>query len=177
METLNGKPKERQIERNAIGSSLANTIKTKMKATKNYTEDEINSYLEFVVTTNSLDGLPKEISNQFTIEDCLVYIPLNEEILKNLNEEVISTIKSIDKCKDLWYNKKQSGASEIELDQIWYDSEEQLKANEYYFHNLCGYSYQLHKPFAEYWARKQKEKEEQNNFFGGLNTDDETCGG
>ena len=173
----NGKEKERQIERNAIGSSLANTIKTKMKATKQYSEEEINSYLEFVVTTNDLSGLPEEISSQFEITDCLVYIPLSEEILKNLNEEVISTIKTIDKHKELWYNKKESGADEIELDKIWYDSEEQLKANEYYFHNLCGYSYQLHKPFAEYWARKQKEKEEQNNFFGGLNTDDETCGG
>ena len=169
----NGKLKTRQIERNAIGTSLANTIKTKMKATKKYTEDEINSYLEFVVTTNSLDGLPKEIANQFTIEDCLVYIPLSEEILQNLNEEIISTIKSIDKCKELWYNKKESGADESELDQIWYDSEEQLKANEYYFLNLCSYSLSLHKPFAEYWARKQKEKEEQNNFFGGIMTDND----
>ena len=164
----NGKPKTRQIERNAIGTSLASTIKTKMKATKKYTEDEINSYLEFVVTTNSLDTLPKEIAEQFVVEDCLVYIPLSEEILQNLNEEVISTIKSIDKCKELWYNKKESGADESELDQIWYDSEEQLKANEYYFLNLCSYSLSLHKPFAEYWKKKEREKEEQNNFFGGI---------
>ena len=176
----NGKPKERQIERNAIGTSLANTIRTKMKAAKKYTEEEINSYLEFVVTTNSLDGIPAEIASQFTIEDCLVYIPLTEEILKNLNEEVISTINSIDKCKELWYNTKESGASEIELDKIWYDTEEQLRANEYYFHNLCGYSLALHKPFAEYWARKQKELEEQNSFFGGIMNDNdpnEQCAG
>ena len=168
----NGKPKERQIERNAIGSSLANTIKTKMKATKNYTEEEINSYLEFVITTNSLDGLPEEIKTQFTVEDCLVYIPLTEEILQNLNEEVISTIKSIDKCKDLWYNKKQSGASEIELDQIWYDSEEQLKANEYYHWNLSGYSQALHKPFGDYVAKQELIKQEQNSFFGGVSSED-----
>ena len=97
----------------------------------------------------------------------------NTEILQNLNEEIISTIKSIDKCKELWYNKKESGADESELDQIWYDSEEQLKANEYYFLNLCSYSLSLHKPFAEYWARKQKEKEEQNNFFGGIMVDND----
>lgn len=164
----NGKPKTRQIERNAIGTSLVSTIKTKMKATKQYTEEEINSYLELVITTNSLECLPKTISDQFTIEDCLVYIPLSEEILKNLNEEVISTIKSIDKCKELWYNKKASGANEEELDRIWYDTEEQLKANEYYFLNLCSYSLSLHKPFAEYWERVQREKEQQNNFFGGV---------
>lgn len=168
----NGKEKERQIERNAIGSSLANTIKTKMKATKKYTEEEINSYLEFVITTNSLEGLPPEISSQFIIEDCLVYIPLSEEILKNLNEEVISTIKSIDKCKKMWYNKKELGKDDEELDKIWYDSEDQLKANEYYFFNLCGYSTKLHKPFAEYVARKEKEKEDQNNFFAGIMQDD-----
>ena len=168
----NGKPKTRQIERNVIGTSLASTIKTKMKATKKYTEDEINSYLEFVVTTNSLDGLPEEISSQFTIEDCLVYIPLSEEILQNLNEEVISTIKSIDKCKELWYNKKESGADESELDLIWYDSEEQLKANEYYHWNLSAYSQTLHKPFADYVAKQALIKQEQNNFFGGVSNED-----
>ena len=49
-------------------------------------------------------------------------------------------IKSIDKCKELWYNKKESGADESELDQIWYDSEEQLKANEYYDANDSIYN-------------------------------------
>lgn len=168
----NGKPKTRQIERNAIGTSLANTIKTKMKATKKYTEEEINSALELVITTNNLNTLPKEISEQFTVEDCLVYIPIDEEILKNLNEEVISTIKSIDKCKELWYNKKESGADESELDQIWYDSDEQLKANEYYHWNLSGYSQTLHKPFADYVAKQALIKQEQNSFFGGVSNED-----
>lgn len=168
----NGKPKTRQIERNAIGTSLSNTIKTKMKAAKKYTEEEINSALEFVITTNNLDTLPKEIAEQFTVEDCLVYIPLTEEILQNLNEEVISTIKSIDKCKELWYNKKESGADESELDLIWYDSEEQLKANEYYHWNLSAYSQTLHKPFADYVAKQALIKQEQNNFFGGVSNED-----
>jgi RecB family exonuclease len=170
----NGKPKTRQIERNAIGTSLSNTIKTKMKAAKKYTEEEINSALEFVITTNNLDTLPKEIAEQFTVEDCLVYIPLTEEILQNLNEEVISTIKSIDKHKELWYNKKESGASELELDQIWYDSEEQLRANEYYHWNLSGYSQTLHKPFADYVAKQALLKQEQNSFFGGVINDNNT---
>ena len=169
----NGKPKTRQIERNSLGSSLSSTIKTKLKATKKYTEAEINGYLELVVMTNSLDVLPKGISSQFTIEDCLVYIPLSEEILQNLNKEVISTIKSIDKCKQLWYNKKESGASELELDQIWYDSDEQLKANEYYHWNLSGYSQALHKPFGDYVAKQALAKQEQNNFFGGVMNDND----
>jgi predicted KAP-like P-loop ATPase len=139
-----------------------------MKATKKYTEEEINSVLELVVATNNLDILPKEIAKQFTMEDCLVYIPLTEEILKNLNEEVISTIKSIDKCKELWYNKKESGADEAELDLIWYDADEQLKANEYYHWNLSGYSQALHKPFSDYVARQELIKQEQNSFFGGV---------
>ena len=163
----NGKEKERQIERNAIGSSLANTIKTKMKATKKYSDEEIDSYLEFVVTTNDLSGLPEEIRKQFEITDCLVYIPLSEEILKNLNEEIISTIKTIDKYKELWYNKKELGASESELDKIWYDTDEQLRANEYYHWNLSSYSQALHKPFADYVAKQALIKQEQDNFFGG----------
>jgi hypothetical protein len=144
-----------------------------MKATKKYTAEEIDFYLDIVVSTNSLDGLPTEISEQFTIEDCLVYIPLTEEILKKLNEEVISTIETIDKRKELWYNMKKAGTSEDELDRLWYDSYEQLKANEYYFLNLCGFSPALHKPFAEYWEKKQKEITEQNSFFGGVMKDDD----
>lgn len=170
----NGKIKERNIERNAIGSSLLSTIKTKLKATKQYTNEDIEYYSELVMSTNSLECLPEEIQEQFTIEDCLIYIPLTEEILQNLNKEVISTIETIDKYKELWYNMKQSGASEDELDRIWYDSEEQLRANEYYHLNLCGFSPALHKPFAEYWEKKQKEKEEMNSFFGGVMKDD-TC--
>ena len=72
----------------------------------------------------------------------------------------------------MWYNKKELGKDDEELDKIWYDSEDQLKANEYYFFNLCGYSTKLHKPFAEYVARKEKEKEDQNNFFAGIMQDD-----
>ena len=61
---------------------------------KKYTEEEINSYLEFVITTNSLEGLPPEISSQFIIEDCLVYIPLSEEILKNLIKTLDNEFKT-----------------------------------------------------------------------------------
>jgi hypothetical protein len=92
----NGKLKERQLERNAIGSSLAATLKTKMKALK-YDTDQIDNYIELAVTTNSLELLPKEIKSQFVFSDCLVYIPLSQEILDNLNLEIINTLESIDK--------------------------------------------------------------------------------
>ena len=74
----------------------------------------------------------------------------------------------------MWYNKKELGASEIELDQIWYDSEEQLKANEYYHWNLSGYSQALHKPFGDYVAKQALIKQEQNSFFGGILSDSNT---
>jgi hypothetical protein len=59
------------------------------------------------------------------------------------------------------------------LDQIWYDSEEQLKANEYYHYNLSGYSQTLHKPFGDYVAKQALLKQEQDNFFGGIMTDND----
>lgn len=153
----NGETKERQIERNSIGSSLSAAIKTKLKELK-YSTEEINSFIDLVVDSNSLHMLPKEIQDQFKFSDCLVYIPLTQEILDNLNKEIISTLESIDKTTEIWYNKKAQGSSEQELDKIWYDTDEQLKANEYYFMNLCGYSLKLHKPWADYCAKKELEK-------------------
>lgn len=153
----NGEIKERQIERNSIGSSLSAAIKTKLKELK-YSTEEINSFIDLVVDSNSLHMLPKEIQDQFKFSDCLVYIPLTQEILDNLNKEIISTLESIDKTTEIWYNKKAQGSSEQELDKIWYDTDEQLKANEYYFMNLCGYSLKLHKPWADYCAKKELEK-------------------
>ena len=156
----NGEIKERQIERNSVGSSLSAAIKTKLKELK-YSTEEINSFIDLVVDSNSLHMLPKEVQDQFKFSDCLVYIPLTQEILDNLNEEIISTLESIDKTTEIWYNKKAQGSSEQELDKIWYDTDEQLKANEYYFMNLCGYSLKLHKPWADYCAKKELEKQQE----------------
>ena len=156
----NGEIKERQIERNSVGSSLSAAIKTKLKELK-YSTEEINSFIDLVVDSNSLHMLPKEVQDQFKFSDCLVYIPLTQEILDNLNEEIISTLESIDKTTEIWYNKKAQGSSEQELDKIWYDTNEQLKANEYYFMNLCGYSLKLHKPWADYCAKKELEKQQE----------------
>ena len=156
----NGKIVERQIERNSVGSSLSAAIKTKLKELK-YSTEEINSFIDLVVDSNSLHMLPKEVQDQFKFSDCLVYILLTQEILDNLNEEIISTLESIDKTTEIWYNKKAQGSSEQELDKIWYDTDEQLKANEYYFMNLCGYSLKLHKPWADYCAKKELEKQQE----------------
>lgn len=156
----NGETKERQIERNSIGSSLSAAIKTKLKELK-YSTEEINSFIDLLVDSNSLHMLPKEIQDQFKFSDCLVYIPLTQEILDNLNKEIISTLESIDKTTEIWYNKKAQGSSEQELDKIWYDTDEQLKSNEYYFMNLCGYSSKLHKPWADYCAKKELEKQQE----------------
>ena len=169
----NGTIKERQIERNSIGSSLAATLKTKLKELK-YTSEEIDSFIDLAVSTNSLSMLPEEIQKQFKFSDCLVYIPLTQEILDNLNSEIISTLESIDKTTKEWYNKKEQGVSERELDELWYDTEEQLKANEYYFLNLCGYSSKLHKPWGDYWAKKELENQHKDDIFFGLDADNQT---
>lgn len=160
----NGKEKERYLERNDIGSSLASTLKTKMKALK-YSTEQIDNYLEVAVLTNSLEQLPEEVKSQFVFEDCLVYVPLSAEILEELQKEIILTLENIDKKTQEWYNKKAVGSSDTELDKIWYDTEEQLKANEYYFYNLCGYSKNLHKPWADYVAKLELLQKERDNVF------------
>ena len=50
-------------------------------------------------------------------------------------------------------------------EKLFWDDEESLKAQSYYFNNLCGYSISTIKPFKEYIEKLNAEKE--GNIFNG----------
>lgn len=145
----NGTWKERQIERNQIGSKLVSTAKMWLKKL-NYNP---NDYVDDIVLYNSIDNLPDDVKEKIIISDCYVYLPLTEEHIKNLKADIVETITEI--------NNKTEEYKRTEDDKVfWTDVTEK---NEYFLAVLSGYSRALHKPFDEYLKEKEMYNTEDNN--------------
>ena len=137
----NGIWKERQIERNQIGSKLSSTAKMWLKKL----EYNPNDYIDDIILYNSIDNLPDDVKDKMIISDCYVYLPLTQENIDNLKSDIIDTVNEI--------NSKTKEYKETNDDYIfWSDINEK---NEYYYAVLSGYSRALHKPYNEYLENKE----------------------
>lgn len=139
---LNGKIKSRNIKRSEIGKNLSSIVGTFLK-NKGYDEFDINMYKGQVETTNSLDGLPKEIQMMFTILPCIVKIELSNEIIENFKKGIVDTVHEIEN-KEAEY--VLSGDENIFWDEV--DT-----SKSFYFANLSEYSMNLHKPYKQYLVK------------------------
>nr|DAV07094.1 MAG TPA: PD-(D/E)XK nuclease superfamily protein [Caudoviricetes sp.] len=142
----NGTWKERQIERNQIGSKLYTTAKMWL-GKLGYGDGEFikDNYLDEMLMLNSIDNLPDDVKDKMIISDCYVYLPLAQENIDNLKSDIIDTVNEI--------NSKTKGYKEANDDHIfWSDINEK---NEYYYAVLSGYSRALHKPYNEYLENKE----------------------
>lgn len=137
----NGTWKERQIERNQIGSKLASTVKMWLKKL-NYNPDE---YIDDVLLYNSIDTLPDEVKKKIIISDCYVYLPLTQEKIDNLKTDIIETVMEIERKTEEY---KRTNDEKI----FWTDVNTK---NEYFLAVLSGYSRLLHKPYNEYLKSKE----------------------
>lgn len=144
-----GDIKTRIILRNEIASKLTSNIKMWLKK-GSYSEKNIELYLDKINNTNSLDCLPKEILSKFKINDCYVEIPLSEEVINNLKNDIKSTIIEIKK-RELEYSKSKN-------EHVFW--QEISDKDSYFFANLSGYSRKLHKPYDEYLKNKDMFKDE-----------------
>ena len=154
-EQKNGKVKTRQIERCEIGESLQANAKTWL-TTFGYEPDE---YLKEMLDTNSIDCLPEEIREKYVISDCYVYIDLTEALINKWTEHVITVIKDIE--------LREKDYAETHSDACFWDTDESVKEQSYYFANLCGYSRNLHKPYDEY-CKKFEAAQNGTDLFNGL---------
>jgi len=149
----NGKSKTRLIERNDIGNSLSSSAKMWLKKSVNkLTETEIELYLEKIVTENSIDCLPEDVTDKFVIRDCYVEVPLTEEAIKELTDNIIETVEQI-KIKENDYNETKD-------ENIWW--QEVTDKNSYFMNTLSGYSAKLHKPYKEYLEARDLFKNKEN---------------
>lgn len=155
----NGEIKTREVERCKIGESLQANAKTWLKHF-GYEPDE---YLKAMLDTNSIDCLPDEVKAKYVISDCYVYVDLTEELINKWTEHVITTIKDIE--------LREKDYAETHSDACFYDTDESVKAQSYYFANLCGYSRNLHKPYDEYCKRLEAAQNGQDMFSGLLGSD------
>ncbi|HOE39471.1 MAG TPA: PD-(D/E)XK nuclease family protein [Bacteroidales bacterium] len=137
----NGKWKERQIERNQIGEKLMSNAKMWLKKC-GYNPDD---YTEDIILYNSLDNLPDDVKEKFIFSDCYVQIPLTEEKINELKENIIETVNEIN-SKSEEYNKTKDEKL------FWIDVTEK---DEYFLSVLSGYSRKLHKPYNEYLEQKE----------------------
>ena len=155
----NGEIKTRDVERCKIGESLQSNAKTWLKHF-GYEPDE---YLKEMLDTNSIDCLPEEVKAKYVISDCYVYINLTDELIKKWTDHVITIIQDIE--------LREADYAETHSDACFWDTDESVKAQSYYFSNLCGYSRNLHKPYDEYCKRFEAAQNGTDMFSGLLGSE------
>lgn len=153
-EQVNGKTKTRTVERAEIGNSLQASAKTWLK--KYGYEDDMLMYLDALAQSNDIKVLPEEVQKKFVIRDCYVYIDNIWDLYDELKEEIITTIAEINKKTEKYNELKDSDIDAAE--HLFWDDDETLKNQSYYFNNLSGYRISTIKPFADYLNRINEDK-------------------
>lgn len=149
-EQVNGKIKTRQIERNKIGESLQASAKTWLKKLGH--EDEMMEYLDTLAQSNDVTTLPEDVQAKFKVYDCYVWLDNIWDFYEELKVEIIETIAEI--------RSKVAAYETTKDDNLFWDSDESLKAQSYYYNNLCGYSLKQLRPYQQYLDKLKAEKED-----------------
>ena len=151
IEQKNGKKKDRYIERNSIGESLINTAKMWLKYF-GY-EENLDEYVDKMVLDNDVECLPDEVREKIKIQDCYVQVPLSEEKITDLKNDIISTIHDIHK-------KEEEYRDTHDEKTFW---QEVTAADEFRLATLSGYSRKKHKPYDSYLKQKELFLNKENN--------------
>lgn len=145
----NGKKKLRSIERYKLGEGLVTNSRMWLKDA-GYSEEEIDDYLKLLIDVNDISVLPKEVQDKFDISDHYVFIDLNQKLIDKWVNIVTTTIQDIE--------TREKDYEETKSDQCWWDSEEDIKKESYYYATLCEYSPSKLKPYAEFLDKLEKQK-------------------
>ena len=151
-----GTVKTREVERCKIGESLQSNAKTWLKHF-GYEPDE---YLMKLLDTNDINCLPEEVRNKYHITDCYVYVDLTDELIEKWTTHVSTVIKDI--------KLREKDYEETNNDKCFWDTDESVEKQSYYFANLCPYSPSQHLPYKAYLEKLEASKN--NNIFGGVGT-------
>ena len=158
----NGVVKTREVERNKIGESLQSNAKVWLKE-YGYA-DKMDNYLKLLLDANSIEVLPEEVQNMYTISDCYVYIPLTQELIDRWVNTIIATIADV--------KLREADYAETKNNKAFWDTDESVQAQSYYFATLCGYSPNLHLPYKSYLDKLDSMKNG-SSMFGGVGSDSE----
>lgn len=155
-EQANGEVKTRDIERFELGEKLQANLKVWLK--KLGYKDQMDEYLKMVIDTNGIECLPEDVQAKYKISDCYVYVDVNEDLINYWKDDIITTIKDI--------ALREKDYEETGSENVWWDTDESVKAQSYYFSTLCGYSGNLHKPYGEYLKKLEASKNGTDMFSG-----------
>ena len=161
-EQANGVLKTREVERYKIGESLKSNIKTWLK--KLGYENQIEEYLEQVIEQNSIECLPEEVREKYTITDCYIYVPLTDKLISKWDKKVSETLTDIT-LREKDYNETGS-------DKAFWDSDESVKTSSYFFANLSEYSANLHLPYKKYLEQREQQQRENDDLIGSIRKED-----
>ena len=150
-----GDIKYRNVERSKIGESLQSNAKTWLKH-YGYEPDE---YLKEMLDVNGIDCLPDEVKEKYEITDCHVAVDFNEKTIDKWTNLVDVTLKDI-KLREKDYEETKAA-------ECFWDDEEDIKAQSYYFANLCSYSATKHLPYKA-WLEKFESNNNENSMFGDI---------
>lgn len=153
-EQANGKFKYRDIERCKIGQDLS--ANAKMWLNKLGYSEQVDYYLNLLVQTNSIDVLPEEVKNKYVMSDCYTYVPLTDKLVERWKDTVITTIRDI--------LLREQDYEETKNDKLFWDDDESVKSESYYFATLCGYSPKLHLPYQAYLEKREMAENGLNMF-------------
>lgn len=148
--------KTREIERFELGEKLQANLKVWLK--KLGYKDQMDEYLKMVIDTNSIECLPEDVQAKYKISDCYVYVDLTDDLINYWKDDIVTTIKDI--------ALREKDYEETHSENVWWDTDESVKAQSYYFSTLCGYSGNLHKPYGEYLKRLETAKSGGDMFSG-----------
>lgn len=157
----NGVIKTREVERNKIGESLQSNAKVWLKE-YGYA-NQMDDYLKLLLDTNNIEVLPEEVQKMYTISDCYVYVPLTKELIDKLVNTIITTIADI--------KLREADYAETKSDKAFWDTDESVQSQSYYFATLCGYSPNLHLPYKAYLDKLDAMKN--GSMYNGIGSESE----
>lgn len=155
-EQKNGTVKTRNVERCKLGESLQSNVKMWLKSL-GY-ENDIDFYLKSLLDFNSIDVLPDNVKEKYVVSDCHVFADLNNDLVSKWIDTITNTIKDI--------HLREKDYEETNSDMCFWDSDENVKKQSYYFSSLCAYSPSLHKPYAAYLDKLEAAKNGSSLFDG-----------
>lgn len=155
-EQKNGTVKHRNTERCKIGESLQSNAKTWLKHF-GYEPDE---YLKEMLDTNGIQCLPEEVREKYEITDCHVYIDLTEKLVQKWTDLIVTTLKDIE--------LREADYKETHSDKCFWDDEESVNKQSYYYANLCSYSVNKLLPYKAYLEKL--EAAQSGDIFGSINS-------
>lgn len=164
-EQANGAIKTREVERSEIGEKLQANAKTWLN--KLGYKDQTDEYLKKMIDTNSIECLPADVQAKYVISDCYVYVPITQALIDRWTNDIITTIDDIELREKDYQEMKAQGIDEETCSKAFWDTDESVAKQSYYFATLCSYSASLHLPYKAYLDRLEQQKNGQDT-FGGL---------